>query len=493
MHPTMLGPLTQLFSGDIFGVVSRDVEAEMKLFNEDLTPQGAPAPLPSHHAIINTNSGDMAAIWSSGSTDEVVKRGQQLGLLIWGQRQSYPEGASSALPVGIRYTEAYLPGADAGTVKVKGKDKERRLCQEAELGWAAPKGATDHATFFQYWDRFNNAQLTTRCCRPCQEPKEPMLWWIQGCITDKHSFPRWAPMATLQLGRALIGFVPAELTITAGFRAREAMRAKADERGLGVDKVIVAGHTNGYIQYVTTCEEYYAQYYEGASTLYGRHTLAFLTKQLTSLVEALTLGPGGGDSPERAGKLPYKAGTPRQRLPHRDATPTLTALGTAREPLTFCRMPGAIAPTLCFIWADGAPARVWWGSAPGGPLDPKEHWIEVRTGQGDTSAPCSSLKELDTDAGYRFETRAHHEQSESDAWVWSSTYRFESKHRWDQLSLDEQKICIRALDSGSSSGGDSSVASKVYTAGKLPCCTASEALVCGGKLAYVDRYKALRP
>ena len=37
--------------------------------------------------------------------------------------------------------------------------------------------------------------------------------------------------------------------------------------------------------------------------------------------------------------------------------------------------------------------------------------------------------------------------------ITGTTYRFESKHRWDQLSLDKQKICIRALDSGGSGYG----------------------------------------
>jgi hypothetical protein len=37
--------------------------------------------------------------------------------------------------------------------------------------------------------------------------------------------------------------------------------------------VVVSGLTNTYASYVTTWEEYQAQRYEGASTLYGAHTL----------------------------------------------------------------------------------------------------------------------------------------------------------------------------------------------------------------------------
>ena len=37
--------------------------------------------------------------------------------------------------------------------------------------------------------------------------------------------------------------------------------------------VVIAGLTNDYSHYVTTYEEYQVQRYEGASTLFGPHTL----------------------------------------------------------------------------------------------------------------------------------------------------------------------------------------------------------------------------
>ena len=38
--------------------------------------------------------------------------------------------------------------------------------------------------------------------------------------------------------------------------------------------VVIAGLSNSYTHYITTFEEYQEQRYEGASTLYGPHTLA---------------------------------------------------------------------------------------------------------------------------------------------------------------------------------------------------------------------------
>ena len=38
-------------------------------------------------------------------------------------------------------------------------------------------------------------------------------------------------------------------------------------------EVVISGMTNGYASYVTTYEEYQMQRYEGASTIFGPHTL----------------------------------------------------------------------------------------------------------------------------------------------------------------------------------------------------------------------------
>jgi hypothetical protein len=54
--------------------------------------------------------------------------------------------------------------------------------------------------------------------------------------------------------------------------SREALRAKLISSGiLGADAyVVLAGPANTYAHYVTTPEEYAAQRYEGASTIFGK-------------------------------------------------------------------------------------------------------------------------------------------------------------------------------------------------------------------------------
>ena len=52
-------------------------------------------------------------------------------------------------------------------------------------------------------------------------------------------------------------------------------------------KVMLAGLSNVYTHYITTYEEYQKQRYEGASTIYGPHTLRAYLQQYAYLTEKL--------------------------------------------------------------------------------------------------------------------------------------------------------------------------------------------------------------
>ena len=52
-------------------------------------------------------------------------------------------------------------------------------------------------------------------------------------------------------------------------------------------KVMLAGLSNVYTHYITTYQEYQKQRYEGASTIYGPHTLRAYLQQYAYLTEKL--------------------------------------------------------------------------------------------------------------------------------------------------------------------------------------------------------------
>nr|VDD41768.1 unnamed protein product [Brassica oleracea] len=84
---------------------------------------------------------------------------------------------------------------------------------------------------------------------------------------------------------AFLSFL-SEFTTMAGRRLRDAVKRHLKSSGnkemSGEIHIVIAGLANGYSQYVTTFEEYQAQIYEGASTLFGPHIQEFkkLSKSL---------------------------------------------------------------------------------------------------------------------------------------------------------------------------------------------------------------------
>jgi hypothetical protein len=101
-----------------------------------------------------------------------------------------------------------------------------------------------------------------------------------GNTTKFPMVPHVLPLQLMKLGDLVIAAVPAEFTVTAGKRL-----AKELARTLGgsESKIAIAGYSNGYAGYVTTPEEYEAQEYEGASTLYGKQTLAAYMQEFRRL------------------------------------------------------------------------------------------------------------------------------------------------------------------------------------------------------------------
>jgi len=99
--------------------------------------------------------------------------------------------------------------------------------------------------------------------------------------------PEVLPLQILRLGQLYLVGGPAEYTIVAGLRIR---RAVAAELGVPLENVIMQGYANAYSQYVTTPEEYDAQHYEGASTLFGRYTLPAYQQEFARLAAAMRAG-----------------------------------------------------------------------------------------------------------------------------------------------------------------------------------------------------------
>ncbi|XP_071698295.1 neutral ceramidase 1-like [Rutidosis leptorrhynchoides] len=175
------------------------------------------------------------------------------------------------------------PGGGSDTVKT---------CPAA-MGFAFAAGTTDGPGAFDFKQGDNSGNLFWKMVRnvlkspskeqkDCQQPKPILL--DTGEMKQPYDWaPSILPVQILKIGQMVILSVPGEFTTMAGRRLRDAVSAVFKEKV----HVVIAGLTNTYSQYITTFEEYEMQRYEGASTLYGPHTLSAYIQEFTKLASAI--------------------------------------------------------------------------------------------------------------------------------------------------------------------------------------------------------------
>lgn len=137
--------------------------------------------------------------------------------------------------------------------------------------------------------------------KACQEPK-PVLLDV-GEISEPYPWsPNIVDIQMLRVGQLVIIIAPGEATTMSGRRWREAVAEEAtsflDEEPI----VVLGGPANTYSHYIATREEYEIQRYEGASTLFGPHTLEAYIHLYTSNIGYLA--PDSTDLPEQGELAP---------------------------------------------------------------------------------------------------------------------------------------------------------------------------------------------
>jgi neutral ceramidase len=136
-------------------------------------------------------------------------------------------------------------------------------------------------------------------------------------------FPDTLPLQIVKIGSLALVAVPFELTTTAGRLLHQTVDTVL--RPVGIRQVVIAGLANDYASYVTTPDEYDVQYYEGASTLFGKWTLDALRQEFRVLADSLGHGGVVGHGPE-PGSAVGQDDTASMVLP-RDTTPRSVAFG----------------------------------------------------------------------------------------------------------------------------------------------------------------------
>ncbi|XP_064644788.1 uncharacterized protein LOC135498445 [Lineus longissimus] len=172
-----------------------------------------------------------------------------------------------------------------------------KTCKPA-MGFSFAAGTTDGPGAFdftqgdttgnKFWQIVRNIiKKPSAAASACHDPKPILL------STGEMSWPyAWQPSIVetqlLLIGQFVVTAVPGEFTTMSGRRVRNAVLKSLVSKGFSPDtKTVIAGLSNTYSDYIATFEEYQIQRYEGASTIYGPHTLQAYVLQYSKLAEAL--------------------------------------------------------------------------------------------------------------------------------------------------------------------------------------------------------------
>jgi neutral ceramidase len=170
------------------------------------------------------------------------------------------------------------------------------LCESAKAGTALLDGGPDGRTRLSGWKAMgmslgveSGGSAVDRESDDCHRPKRVVGPLLQSRLFNSGQFPEFAQFTVVQIANAVIGTVPAEVTTTAGRRMAGKVRdgwvrgTKPSDQEVERTHFPILGLANGYLNYVTTREEYDYQSYEGASTLYGPASAEVIGARLDTL------------------------------------------------------------------------------------------------------------------------------------------------------------------------------------------------------------------
>ncbi|TGB14945.1 alkaline ceramidase [Streptomyces sp. MZ04] len=311
-HPTSMTNSNTLISGDNKGYAAYAWEHDAKGVRYLDHSPGFVAAFPQ------TNSGDMSPNLNlkpgSGPTEDEFENTRIIGARQFAAAKKIYDGAGTTISGSIDSLMRYV---DMSQVQVDGRytpDGRKHHTSSGVIGLSMLAGSTEDgpgipglfegtpSPLAPLVDRINDA--VPQWLADEQSPKTSA---VPGGLLG--ATPNVLPLQLLKIGQLYLVGGPAEYTIVAGLRIR---RSVAQELGVPLQNVLMQGYTNGYSQYVATPEEYEAQHYEGASTLFGRYTTPAYQQEFAKLASALRTGtalPPGPRPPKPAlGELNLQPG-----------------------------------------------------------------------------------------------------------------------------------------------------------------------------------------
>jgi len=193
--------------------------------------------------------------------------------------------------------------------------KPGKTCRAA-MGYSFAAGTTDGPGAFDFTQGDNNTNgnlfwnfVSHFLAKPepdqieCQRPK-PILLDVGG-IKPTPWTPTIVPVQMFTIGNLVLLAVPGEFTTMSGRRLRNTVRKVLVDGGFPDPVILISGLSNTYTGYITTYEEYTVQRYEGASTIFGPHSLAGYQQAFAQMAQSIITGapvPSGPLPADRSGE-----------------------------------------------------------------------------------------------------------------------------------------------------------------------------------------------
>jgi neutral ceramidase len=289
LHPTAMRAVTEAYHGDLFGVAAIEAANELR---------GTASTAPTI-ALFNGAEGDVSPLWRHQDRIDVVTNGRRLAAaIVAATRTATP--LAGRLPIAGAFATVPLANAnwqdDAGSHSTA----PRPVPGAGQLG-----GAEDGRTFLHdlgWIEGVRGIRHQGESSRghgnklPAFEPAldlvgmAPVVDWLLGDLTatlaDPATFPKEVPLAVYRIGDLWFATLPGEFTTVMGRRAANAV---AKQVGVPRTNLHLIGLANEYVSYFVTPEEYEAQHYEGASTLYGASSGPWIAHNLRQLAGKVTV------------------------------------------------------------------------------------------------------------------------------------------------------------------------------------------------------------
>jgi neutral ceramidase len=403
VHPTAMSHATEVYNSDLFGVATTLAEHELRGVSH------AQAPVV---ALFNGAEGDIQPAWQQQDRRNALRLGRLLA-------DKIVAPGIAAVPLEMRLAPRFAVVPLAGgcftepSPFAKG-EVVTRCAADAPLPGVAMLGGAEDGRTLLYELGWQEGVKRTEPRLPDHGVKQPALdptfltrpfpVSLTRLVTSRAAVPHQVPIGVYSLSPQLVlATLPGEFTMVMGRRIAEAVTQAMHPRP---ERVLLVGLANEYVSYFATPQEYEAQHYEGASTLYGLHAGPLIKEALRQLAaaplaavtsHAFHYGPG---APARFGW--HSLGAP----PH---APDDGLAGIAQDLDT--GLPQRDLPQFC--WQDKAPALPWPAEARGA-VTPHAA-IESRRGDGTWETLCLEGSE-ETDAGLDFITIAMEATEEAGRW-----------------------------------------------------------------------------